>query len=202
MGLLIEWSEGSKVLTEDQIWVIGRDSSVDVRIESNKISRHHLQLMYESNKWVVKDLNSSNGTFKNGKPIQELVISDQLSLNLGAPEGQEISLSVTTGLKRKVVRDVPAELYSKIDPNKRISLTARTRIGRDPNNNIPVGDLSVSRSHAEITQNQSGGFDLVDLDSSSGTFLNGQRIKRRTLSCNSTTTFKRTRIDPITSFGL
>ena len=58
MGLLIEWSEGSKVLTEDQIWVIGRDSSVDVRIESNKISRHHLQLMYESNKWVVKDLNS------------------------------------------------------------------------------------------------------------------------------------------------
>jgi|LakMenEpi03Aug12_release.lakeMendotaPanAssembly.Ray.scaffolds.fasta_scaffold66343_2 ABC-type multidrug transport system ATPase subunit/pSer/pThr/pTyr-binding forkhead associated (FHA) protein len=208
MGLLIEWSEGSKVLTEDQIWVIGRDSSVDVRIVSNKISRHHLQLMYESNKWVVKDLNSSNGTFKNGKPIQELVVSDQLSLNLGAPEGQEISLSVTTGLKRKVIKDVPAELYSKIDPNKRISLSARTRIGRDPNNNIPVGDLSVSRSHAEITQNQSGGFDLVDLDSSSGTFLNGQRIKRRTLQAGDvisvgsfSTRFNGSALEPIDASG-
>ncbi len=39
----------------------------------------------------------------------------------------------------------------------------------------------VSRFHAEIVQNEQGGFDLVDLRSANGTFVNGLMIKRREL---------------------
>jgi ABC-type multidrug transport system ATPase subunit/pSer/pThr/pTyr-binding forkhead associated (FHA) protein len=208
MGLLVEWADGSKVFDEDQSCVIGRDSSVDVRIISSKVSRHHLQLIYESDKWVARDLNSSNGTFKNGKPIQELVINNQVNLNLGSAEGTEISLTETTGLKRKVVKQVQSDNRAPIDPSKRISLSTRTRLGRDSTNNVPIDDLSVSRNHAEITQNQSGGFDLVDLGSSSGTYINGQRIKRRTLQIGDviaigsfTTRFNGSALEPIDATG-
>src|SRR5205814_1683568 len=49
------------------------------------------------------------------------------------------------------------------------------RIGRAPDNDIVVSDLSVSRNHAELRRTASG-YQIVDLDSHNGTFVNGQQI--------------------------
>jgi serine protease Do len=57
-------------------------------------------------------------------------------------------------------------------------------IGRDPSSTVafdPASDNLVSRQHAAIRVNGDGDrlvFELVDCDSSNGTFLNGQRIKK------------------------
>jgi len=50
------------------------------------------------------------------------------------------------------------------------------RIGRATDNEVVVSDLSVSRYHAELRRNSSGGFEIIDLGSHNGTFVNGQRV--------------------------
>jgi ABC transport system ATP-binding/permease protein len=52
----------------------------------------------------------------------------------------------------------------------------RLRIGRAADNDVVVADLSVSRYHAELHRKSPGDFEIVDLDSHNGTYLNGQRI--------------------------
>lgn len=56
------------------------------------------------------------------------------------------------------------------------------RIGRQPDNDITLGDLDVSRHHAELRRNPSGGFEIVDLGSHSGTYVNGERITSKVLT--------------------
>ena len=58
-----------------------------------------------------------------------------------------------------------------------------TRIGRQPDNDIALtGDLDVSRHHAELRRHPDGSFELIDLGSHGGTFVNGDRITRTMLT--------------------
>ncbi|MEP6909472.1 MAG: ATP-binding cassette domain-containing protein [Actinomycetota bacterium] len=52
------------------------------------------------------------------------------------------------------------------------------RIGRAPENDIVVEDVLVSRKHAELRGNPASGYELVDLGSHNGTFVNGVRIEK------------------------
>ncbi len=53
-------------------------------------------------------------------------------------------------------------------------------IGRSPNNDLRVDDLKVSRSHAQLRA-IAGKYVIFDLDSTGGTFVNGQRIQQSQL---------------------
>ncbi|MGK5549673.1 ATP-binding cassette domain-containing protein, partial [Streptomyces sp. URMC 127] len=58
-------------------------------------------------------------------------------------------------------------------------LPARTiRIGRGPDNDLTVDDLVVSRRHAELRAGPGGDYEIVDLGSHNGTFLNGHPVRR------------------------
>src|SRR5580704_16925914 len=56
------------------------------------------------------------------------------------------------------------------------------RIGRTPDNDIALADLDVSRHHAELRRNPAGSFEIIDLGSHGGTYVNGERITRRMLT--------------------
>ena len=62
------------------------------------------------------------------------------------------------------------------------SETARVfRIGRDPASDIVTDDSTVSRAHAELRP-VGEGWEVVDLGSSLGTWVNGQRVARASLT--------------------
>jgi ABC-type multidrug transport system ATPase subunit/pSer/pThr/pTyr-binding forkhead associated (FHA) protein/ABC-type multidrug transport system permease subunit len=55
------------------------------------------------------------------------------------------------------------------------------RIGRDDVNDIVLDELSVSRKHAEVRPTATG-FEVADLGSTNGTFVNGRQITRAPLN--------------------
>ena len=57
-----------------------------------------------------------------------------------------------------------------------------TRIGRRPDNDIVVSDLSVSKQHAELRRTPDGRYSIIDLGSHGGTFVNGIRVSRQELN--------------------
>jgi predicted ester cyclase len=62
-------------------------------------------------------------------------------------------------------------------------LPAKTiRIGRVPDNDIVLADLDVSRHHAELRRNPDGSFEIIDLGSHGGTYVNGERITHKMLT--------------------
>ena len=71
---------------------------------------------------------------------------------------------------------------SLIDENgERLIITEqKLSIGRDTKSTMQVVDVEVSRNHAEIRLLNTS-FVLIDLQSTNGTFVNGQRVQEHTL---------------------
>ena len=63
--------------------VVGRDASCDIQIDNLGISRNHCQFLRRGSAYVVQDMNSSNGTFVNGKRIAEHYLNDQDEVIVG-----------------------------------------------------------------------------------------------------------------------
>lgn len=67
---------------------------------------------------------------------------------------------------------------------KEIELTKeRTSIGRKPNNDIQIDNLAISGQHAVITRILNDAF-LEDQNSTNGTYVNGQPVKKHVLRHN------------------
>jgi ABC-type multidrug transport system ATPase subunit len=58
------------------------------------------------------------------------------------------------------------------------------RIGRALENELVVSDLQVSRYHAEFRAHPDGRYEIVDLGSHNGTYVNGQPVQRHLLGPN------------------
>jgi ABC-type multidrug transport system ATPase subunit len=71
------------------------------------------------------------------------------------------------------------------DPTTRVQLQAKVmRIGRRPDNDIVVSDLGVSKQHAELRKSATGTYQIIDLGSHNGTFVNGARVNQAELTDN------------------
>ena len=80
------------------------------------------------------------------------------------------------------------------DEPQECSLQAFNTLGRHPNNTIQVLDRIVSKEHAEIVKLPDGRYELRDLGSLNGTFMDGERVDRRVLQNGDEITFGSTRV--------
>jgi hypothetical protein len=63
--------------------VVGREGTCDVYVESSQVSRRHCLLQVTERGLLVKDLESTNGTFVNGMPMADGYINEGDRLSLG-----------------------------------------------------------------------------------------------------------------------
>ncbi len=63
--------------------VLGRDKMAEFVIANTTVSRRHALIRYHNGKYILKDLNSANGTFFGGSRIDEIVIDHGDRFQLG-----------------------------------------------------------------------------------------------------------------------
>lgn len=75
--------QGTRFQLEEPVVTIGRGAANVVQLHDTEISREHAELRRRDGGIVLRDLHSSNGTFVNGKPVEEQLLSSGDQLQLG-----------------------------------------------------------------------------------------------------------------------
>lgn len=189
----------------DQPVTIGRDPAAQVVVDQGAVSRRHAVAVVEPGTgWVLMD-RSTNGTFLGDQRVGRIVISGPLTVRIGDPHtGVEVRLAPAARLrdggagggqdasagKARFEAGSPPKL-GQLGALKASHLglgqfsraielpTVRIRIGRAPDNDVVVPDLLVSRHHAEVRTSPDGRYQVADLGSHNGTYLNGKRLQGR-----------------------
>ncbi|HYF46034.1 MAG TPA: FHA domain-containing protein, partial [Acidimicrobiales bacterium] len=159
---------------------IGRAETCAIRLDDPRVSRVHAVVWEADDGWHLADRGSTFGTFRAGEPVEQLRITGLTTVRLGDPEhGPVVELTPVS------VPDAPAGPgRGTRGPTGTFHSShvadARVRIGRDDDNDVVLDDLQVSRHHAELRRTGDG-WEVVDLGSTNGTFVNGAPVQRGTV---------------------
>jgi ABC-type multidrug transport system ATPase subunit len=195
MKLLVEWLSESTILEPNRSYTVGRDSTCDIAIDNNRISRTHIRLSFNGKHWELLDLGSSNGTFLKNKLIGTVKLSDETVVDIGGPGNLQIKLTPLVSSRHSTIRQTfriqekdETRIAQGLLPDNseeggpgRIRLQKRIKIGRGDDNDWIINDINVSRNHAEIVQSDNGNYEIVDLKSTNGTYINEVRVRREKL---------------------
>jgi membrane-bound lytic murein transglycosylase D len=83
--------QGEKRFTST--FLVGRSVECDFQVIEKCVSRNHLQVAFDGEHWRLKDLASANGTFLNDVKIQEILLPENITVELGMG-GPLLSLTV------------------------------------------------------------------------------------------------------------
>ncbi|HKE33411.1 MAG TPA: FHA domain-containing protein [Candidatus Angelobacter sp.] len=137
-------------------------------IDHSSVSETHAEVVIAGDgRTTLTDLKSLNGTFVNGERTGTKVLEEGDLVQLGACESYLLLFRDSRPRAQKL---------SEIELNQPV-----IKLGRNPSNTIRLEHPTVSAFHAEIYKSN-GSFELVDLDSRNGTFVNGARIQRKVLN--------------------
>ena len=93
-------------------FLIGRELDCDVRIEDGRVSRKHVEVSVEDGRWIIRDRQSGNGVFVNGRRVDRAVVDGTLVITLGA-DGPAITLSVDPPAAPAAVRRTEAPVVGE-----------------------------------------------------------------------------------------
>jgi len=154
--IVLQGPDKGKTLTaEDDCVAIGRDA--DVTLNDQTISRRHAELRRVDGEWVLRDLNSVNGTYVNGvridKPVRlrrgdQIRLGNSLLVYTGDEPPQPKTVSVPGGLVTLDAGSVG------VDSSLVASVPARddslVRTGAGPENTYALKAWNVMRELSEV----------------------------------------------------
>jgi len=152
---------------------IGRGKDNDIVLPLPYVSTYHGRLEYRSGVWHYRDLESTNGTFINGRRSPGAALQDGDVLRIGHPDGASVSFTFLAPTKGSSVGHRP--LGSKRVGALPLPGGRPLTIGRSAQADIPLEAPLVSRKHARLDPTPQGAI-LTDLNSTNGTYVNGKRI--------------------------
>jgi hypothetical protein len=72
MLLMVEGATpGRRIFIDGPVLLIGRDDTCDLVIPERQVSRYHASISIERDQYLLRDLDSKNGTFVNGKEVED-----------------------------------------------------------------------------------------------------------------------------------
>ncbi|HEY6495250.1 MAG TPA: FHA domain-containing protein, partial [Trebonia sp.] len=171
---------------------IGRDDASDIPISDARASWSHAVIRAEGPVWVLEDVGSRNGTFLGSERVNRVEINGPYVVHFGHPQDGAVlrfELAPPDPLQAWGAQPPPEAASDTTfmpgvlrDPTSRVRLASQVlKIGRRPDNDIVVSDLGVSKQHAELRRSATGGYQIIDLGSHNGTYVNGTRVNEAVL---------------------
>ncbi len=166
--------EISSTAVSDEI-VIGRSHSCTwpVPKEDSVASSRHAALFLKGRAVWLKDLESTNGTFCNGKKITKMKLSVGDKIGVG---NCVLCVEADRGGDSKTFSEVQVLSGKGRGQKKQLKPPVFT-IGSDPTSSLVFLDLLVSRHHAEISVKEDASCWIRDLGSKNGTSVNGMPLR-------------------------
>lgn len=197
-----ESKEHSLDFSQDSI-TLGRQESNDVPLPGQGVSRTHAMIVAQDNDFYLIDLESRNGTILNDrklKPKEKNLLRDNDIITIGdfkltfkvedfvfTEENQEGTTTIRYKMVEELLKvlgtgeDIPVlKVIGGVEDGKVIELTKDVRkilIGRGEECDLVLPHKSVSRTHAEVSQDWGGEITISDLNSTNGTLVNDRFIK-------------------------
>jgi len=145
------WLEGQRFEVSNRA-TLGRDNSCDITIPGAHLSRKHAEFFVTGDKLLLKDLDSSNGSFVNGQRVNEAKLRhndeirlDQLNFRVIAPDFAQVDSNVdnkSTSINPAINTD--QTVFS--DKNEKQWVTKPTSIG----NQLTDSDLLLARHQRNL----------------------------------------------------
>ncbi len=167
-------------------YTVGRDPDADIVVADSRVSWRHAVVRLDQGAWVFEDVGSTNGTFLGNRRVGRCEINSDCVLRLGHPEDGPVVLCSITWPDAGS-RDASAARAGGVSVDRRPTAVHRApvrvlRIGRSPESDLVLADLGVSRHHAELRNLGRGRYEITDLHSHNGTYVNGERISSATIT--------------------
>ena len=196
-GRLVSLVDGREYVVSPRGLRIGRDASCDVVVPGNDVSRNHAELSLGPAGYVLRDV-SANGVYVNNARTGDAqalrrgdvirigseefrfyadVVADVVA-DASAPQPATVSAAPAAPFTPAAPTLATLEVVNE-GATKGTVYRIRAplaHIGRGPHNDVVVSDDSVSDTHAKLQRRESGWF-VVDMDSTNGTYVAGQRVQ-------------------------
>lgn len=191
--LTIEDDEGKQTalpLAHDE-YGLGRGDENSIRLTDRNVSRKHARLAKNGEAWIIRDVQSYNGTYVNGvRVVGEQPVNAGDIIQLGdyrlelVDESKIVPAtdpSAQQALTQVPVHQRPNRLVVVVGPNPGTEYPLDREhftIGRAEEATISINHSSVSRLHSELIALGNGRFEIIDKGSANGIRINGVELKR------------------------
>lgn len=180
--LKLQFADGSResIWLVEKVLKIGSDPGNNLVINQPDIQAFHAQIIQKDDELYLKNLNPEYIVGVNDKRVNKAVMVKENDLiQLGETRLRIVhpSSEARKGAPSAATEsdDWALETDASWATQSRFPIKGNAIIGRDPECDICVPVNHLSRQHARLTP--TGGFLLIkDLDSTNGTFLNGEQI--------------------------